>query len=156
MRDGERPRFLGAVFSGVPVKAGDRFERPSAGGGGLGDPLERDPALVVEDVIDGYVTLRGAERDYGVVCEAVDPEIDDWRVDIAATDSLRKRIRQARAEWLDDAPDSVVDRLRKGEISITDAIRRHGVICNWDDYTLLPETTRQFRAAMKMHANTQI
>jgi N-methylhydantoinase B len=156
MRDGERPRFLGAVFSGVPVKAGDRFERPSAGGGGLGDPLERDPALVLEDLIDGYVTLRGAERDYGVVCEAVDPEIDDWRVDIAATDSLRKRIRQARAEWLDEAPDSVVDRLRKGEISITDAIRRHGVICNWDDYTLLPETTRQFRAAMKMHANTQM
>jgi hypothetical protein len=50
----------------------------------------------------------------------------------------------------------VVDRLRKGEISITDAIRRHGVICNCDDYTLLPETTRQFRAAMKMHANAQI
>ena len=155
MREGERPRFLGAVFSGVPVHAGDRFERPSAGGGGLGDPLERDPALVLEDVIDGYVTVRGAERDYEVVVKGVDPEIDDWRIDTVATDALRKRMRQARAEWLEEAPDSVVDRLRKGEISVTDAIRRHGVICDWDDYTLLPETTRQFRAAMKMHAGGQ-
>jgi N-methylhydantoinase B len=155
MRDGERPRFLGAVFSGVPVNAGDRFERPSAGGGGLGDPLERDPALVLEDVIDGYVTVDGAERDYGVVVKGVDPEIDKWRIDPDATDAHRKRMRQARAGWLDEAPDSVVDRLRKGEISITDAIRRYGVICDWDDCTLLPETTRQFRAAMKMHAGGQ-
>jgi N-methylhydantoinase B len=155
MRDGERPRFLGAVFSGVPVNAGDRFERPSAGGGGLGDPLERDPALVLEDVIDGYVTVGGAERDYGVVVKGVDPEIDNWRIDPDATDAHRKRMRQARAGWLDEAPDSVVDRLRKGEISITDAIRRYGVICDWDDCTLLPETTRQFRAAMKMHAAGQ-
>ena len=151
-RDGERPRFLGAVFSAVPVRAGDRFDRPSAGGGGLGDPLERDPAQVLEDVIDGYVTAKGAERDYGVVVKAVDPEIDDWQIDAAATDASRKRIRQARAGWLDEAPDSIVERLRKGEITVTDAIRRHGVICDWNDYTLLPETTRQFRAAMKMRS----
>src|SRR5262249_58098399 len=41
-RDGERT-FLGAVFSNVPCGAGDEFTRPSAGGGGFGDPLERDP-----------------------------------------------------------------------------------------------------------------
>ena len=55
-------------------------------------------------MIDGYVTVRGAERDYGVVVKGVDPEIDDWRIDTAATDALRKRIRQARAEWLEEAP----------------------------------------------------
>ena len=104
-------------------------------------------------MIDGYVTVRGAERDYGVVVKGADPEIDDWRIDPTATDELRKRMRQARAGWLDEAADSVVDRLRNGEMSITDAIRRYGVICDWDDYTLLPETTRQFRAAMKMHAD---
>jgi N-methylhydantoinase B len=155
-REGERPRFLGAVFSGVPVIPGDRFERPSAGGGGLGDPLERDPAQVLEDVIDGYVTVRGAEHDYGVVIKPVDPEVDDWHIDAAATDALRNRMRQARLGWLEEAPESVVERLRNGEISVADAIRRHGVICDWNDYTVLPETTRQFRAAMKMHAGVHI
>jgi N-methylhydantoinase B len=47
---GEGERFLGAVFSNVDVGEGDVFERPSAGGGGLGDPLERDPEAVCEDV----------------------------------------------------------------------------------------------------------
>jgi hypothetical protein len=64
-------------------------------------------------------------------------------------------MRQARAGWLDEAPDTVVERLRNGEISVTDTIRRYGVICDWNDYTLLPETTRQFRAAMKLHAGAQ-
>ena len=36
-------------------------------GGGWGDPLERDPDLVRRDVRDGYVTIAGAARDYGVV-----------------------------------------------------------------------------------------
>jgi N-methylhydantoinase B len=37
------------------------------GGGGYGDPLERDPQAVLEDVIAGYVSIKAAERDYGVV-----------------------------------------------------------------------------------------
>jgi N-methylhydantoinase B len=156
MREGERPRFLGAVFSGVPLNPGDRFERPSAGGGGLGDPLERDPAQVLEDVIDGYVTVQGAERDYGVVANALDAEIDDWHIDAAATETLRAEMRRARAGWLKETPESVVERLRNGEISKTDAIRRYGVICDWNDYTLLPETTRQFRAAMMMRASAKL
>ena len=155
-RPGERPRLSWCRVlrrSGFP---GDKFERPSAGGGGLGDPLERDPALVLEDVIDGYVTVQGAERDYGVVVKAVDPEIDDWRVDGAATEALRNRMRQARASWLEEEPEAVVERLRSGEIGVTEAIRRHGVICDWNDFTLLPETTRQFRAAMKTHAGGKL
>jgi hypothetical protein len=43
----------------VDVGPGD-LTRPSAGGGGFGDPLERDPEAVVEDVADGYVTLERA------------------------------------------------------------------------------------------------
>ncbi len=39
----DEERFLGAVFSDVPIRSGDTFTRPSAGGGGFGDPLERDP-----------------------------------------------------------------------------------------------------------------
>lgn len=37
------------------------------GGGGYGDPFERDPERVLEDVINGYVSIEAAERDYGVV-----------------------------------------------------------------------------------------
>jgi N-methylhydantoinase B len=39
----------------------------SGGGAGWGDAYDRDPSAVLEDVIDGYVSLEGAARDYGVV-----------------------------------------------------------------------------------------
>jgi N-methylhydantoinase B len=56
----------------------------TAGGGGFGDPLERDPRKVLEDVLEGYVSLRGARDDYGVV---VDPET--MELDEEATGRLR-------------------------------------------------------------------
>ena len=68
-------RFLGAIFSNVEIDEGDFFTRPSAGGGGYGDPLERDPDAVCEDVIDGYVTIDRALKDYGVVVEEIDAEL---------------------------------------------------------------------------------
>jgi N-methylhydantoinase B len=37
------------------------------GGGGYGDPFERDPQAVLDDVLNGYVTCDAAARDYGVV-----------------------------------------------------------------------------------------
>ena len=150
MRPGEPPKFLGAVFSGVPMEPGDRFTRPSAGGGGLGDPMERAPAAVLEDIIDGYVTQAGAARDYGVVVREIDAELDQLEVDAAATDAARAKIRVERNAWLSTEPQSVAVRLRNGEISIEEAIRRYGVICDWNDGSLLPKTTEQFRAAMRM------
>ena len=45
------------------------------GGGGWGDPFTRDPELVKRDVRDGYVTIAGAARDYGVAVVG-DPEED--------------------------------------------------------------------------------
>ena len=56
-RAGGEPKYMGAIFSNVPVGEGDHFTRPSAGGGGMGDPLERDPEAVLEDVIDEYVSV---------------------------------------------------------------------------------------------------
>ena len=103
--DGER--FLGANFSGVAVEEGDEFERPSAGGGGLGDPLERDAEEVLEDVIDGYVTLERAATDYGVVVEEVDAELAEYRVDADATEKLRAEQREGRVAKLDEDPESV-------------------------------------------------
>jgi N-methylhydantoinase B len=150
MREGHPPRFLGAVFSGVPMQPGDRFTRPSAGGGGLGDPLERSPAAVLEDIIDGYVTKAGAARDYGVIVNEIDAELDQWEIDEVATKAARAKIKKERNSWLSAEPESVAARLRKGEISIEETIRRHGVICDWNDGSLLPKTTEQFRAAMRM------
>ncbi|HEY3080605.1 MAG TPA: hydantoinase B/oxoprolinase family protein [Chloroflexota bacterium] len=54
----------------IPLKKGDLFRHDMAGGGGFGDPLERDPARVREDVLDGKVSVEAARRDYGV---RVDP-----------------------------------------------------------------------------------
>ena len=68
----------------------------------------------------------------------------------AATDAARAKIRVERNAWLSTEPQSVAVRLRNGEISIEEAIRRYGVICDWNDGSLLPKTTEQFRAAMRM------
>jgi N-methylhydantoinase B len=141
--------FLGAVFSNVPVHGGNKFIRPSAGGGGLFDPLERDPAMVVEDVIDDYVSLEGARRDYGVVIDPIDPELDDFRVDEGATKALRDELRAEQSSWFDVPAEDVAMKLQKGEIDRHTAIRRHGVICDWDTNTLLPRSTEQFREAAK-------
>jgi N-methylhydantoinase B len=62
----------------------------NAGAGGWGDPLDRDPEAVKRDVRDGYVTLEGAARDYGVVVSG-DPDEDPEGLvlDLEATGRLR-------------------------------------------------------------------
>ena len=53
-------------FANVAVTDGDEIRIDSAGGGGYGDPRERDPRLVVRDVAQGFVSPAAAERRYGV------------------------------------------------------------------------------------------
>jgi N-methylhydantoinase B len=62
----------------------------NAGGGGWGDPLQRDPEVVKRDVRDGYVSIEGAARDYGVVVTG-DPDEDPEGLvlDLEATERLR-------------------------------------------------------------------
>jgi N-methylhydantoinase B len=147
-RDGEES-FLGAVFSGVPCRSGDRFTRPSAGGGGFGDPLERSTAAVVEDVADGYVSIERAMKDYGVVVREVDAELAQYEVDEEATAAERERIATERLGWLEEDPAAVAERYRSGEVDQLDAIRRHGVILDWGTGELLAKTTEQFRAMLR-------
>ncbi len=64
------------------LEQGDGFTHVSAGGGGFGDPFERDPAAVLEDVLDEKVSLPAARERYGVV-------IADGHVDAGATRDLR-------------------------------------------------------------------
>jgi N-methylhydantoinase B len=69
----------------------------SNGGGGWGDPLEREPDRVKVDVRDGYVSIEGAARDYGVVIVG-DPDEDPegLTVDLEATEGLRASRREER------------------------------------------------------------
>jgi N-methylhydantoinase B len=145
----DKEEFMGTIFSNVPLKKGDEFRKPSAGGGGLGDPLERDPKLVLEDVIDGYVTLGRAAKDYGVVIRAIDPEILHYEIDQKVTEEERKLIRRHRKGWLKEDPEKIVQMFRDGEIDILDTIRKYGVIINLKTNALLPKTTNQFREMLQ-------
>jgi len=74
-----------------PVSAEDRVVFLTAGGGGWGDPLARDPDFVANDVREGYIS-PAATAAYGVV---LNPTTGD--VDVAATKALRARLRQHRS-----------------------------------------------------------
>ena len=50
----------------VQLAPADRLDADPPGGSGYGDPRERDPERVLRDVVDGYVSLEAAEREYGV------------------------------------------------------------------------------------------
>jgi N-methylhydantoinase B len=52
--------------SGVPIAPGERVTCVSAGGGGYGDPLSREPEAVRRDVAFGYVSREAALAVYGV------------------------------------------------------------------------------------------
>ena len=82
-----------AMPSKVPyhnAKAGDRLVSLGPNGGGYGDPLERDPAAVLGDMLDGYVSAESARAEYGVV-------IAGKRVDLDATARLRRERAAAPA-----------------------------------------------------------
>jgi N-methylhydantoinase B len=74
----------GNPFGLTHLKPGDIVTIDAAGGGGHGNPLERDPEMVESDVIEGYVSLEKAKKDYGVV---LDPKT--LKVDIEETKKLR-------------------------------------------------------------------
>jgi N-methylhydantoinase B len=63
-----------------------RITIASPGGGGFGSPLQRDPAAVLRDVIDGVVSPGQALETYGVVLTG-----DPLEVDVAGTTALRTR-----------------------------------------------------------------
>jgi N-methylhydantoinase B len=67
----------------IDLEAGDVISFQLAGGGGYGDPFQRDPEAVVRDVRLGLVSSQAAERDYGVVLG------EGLSVDIDATNRLR-------------------------------------------------------------------
>jgi N-methylhydantoinase B len=68
----------------LPLHAGDVLTVQTGGGGGWGDPFERDPEAVLQDVIDGLLSRERAAERYGVVVNDTLPRVDDL-----ATQDLR-------------------------------------------------------------------
>jgi N-methylhydantoinase B len=75
----------------VPMDAGQRLNYDYGGGGGWGDPLDRDPEAVLDDVLDEYVSLAAAERDYGVVLTG---SLED--LTLAVDETATKELRESR------------------------------------------------------------
>jgi N-methylhydantoinase B len=99
-------REMDGLVDGQPVRAGEVIRIRTTGGGGWGDPLDRDPRRVARDVGDGKVSVTAARSDYGVVLrgkrpeagahEAGAPDAGEPEVDAAATAELRARLRADR------------------------------------------------------------
>ncbi len=87
----------------ITFRRGDVFRHELAGGGGWGDPLERDPEMVLTDVRNELVSAQAAARDYGVVIDCA-----AWFVDTQATGALRAKLSQVRPEVPDIAWHDVV------------------------------------------------
>ncbi|WP_370618289.1 hydantoinase B/oxoprolinase family protein [Mumia qirimensis] len=92
---GPRERVVEALADAEPVRAGEVIRIRTTGGGGWGDPLERDPALVVRDVAWAKVSRRGARDDYGVVLTDGDGGVG---YDAEATRALRAERAASRRD----------------------------------------------------------
>ncbi|HKC98037.1 MAG TPA: hypothetical protein VKG20_08380, partial [Methylomirabilota bacterium] len=65
---------------------GDVVSFQQSGAGGYGDPFERDPGRVLADVLDDYVSIEAARRDYGVIITGTGADLS---IDQNATHRLR-------------------------------------------------------------------
>ena len=89
--DGEQIKLPSKVEN-VPVHRGDRLIFSTAGAGGLGDPLTREPERVAVEVRAGLVSVEAAGSQYGVVVSR------SGEVDESATTAGRERTRARRGE----------------------------------------------------------
>jgi len=78
---------MSSKFHGLAVRTNDVMAYYSPCGGGDGSPLERDPARVLDDVLDGFCSPGDAADVYGVVLD-----LDAGKVDLIATQKRRARM----------------------------------------------------------------
>jgi N-methylhydantoinase B len=86
----EDAEFRPMAGARIPVSVGASAIVRTGGGGGWGDPLERDVGKVVEDVREDMISREAARDLYGVVLD------DDFRLDLVATEALRLEMRARR------------------------------------------------------------
>ena len=87
---GGKPASVGVKVGSYPLKKGDIVHVRTGGGGGYGDPFEREPEKVREDVIDRLISLEHAAESYGVVLN------DDLTVDVSQTEEKRRQLKSDR------------------------------------------------------------
>ena len=92
IRDG-KDIWDGGRVSNFILKKNDIVSIRSGGGGGWGDPLERDSQLVLEDYMNGLITLETANKSYGIFIN-----LEKLIVDLEATKKLREEMRRKRSE----------------------------------------------------------
>jgi N-methylhydantoinase B len=80
---GQKDELHKLKINGLQVRPGDVVKFRTGGGGGFGNPWERDPARVQEDIIDRYINPLEAEHEYGVIIR------DDLTIDEVATRACR-------------------------------------------------------------------
>jgi N-methylhydantoinase B len=100
--------------SGFPLAVGDLVIMETSGGGGYGDPLDRDPAKVALDVAEGTISRAIAEAAYGVVFAAE-------AVDAVATRARRRALGAARVS-VDLYPTDALDETRVSGIVLSRAL----------------------------------
>jgi N-methylhydantoinase B len=83
IESGEETKLL--KIEQFAVKKGSRVVTVTGGGGGYGDPLERDPEMVRADVMDGFVSREAARDTYGVIIAD-----DNFQIDLKETKKLRE------------------------------------------------------------------
>ncbi len=91
---GPTERVLPGLVDDEPIPAGTLIRIETTGGGGWGDPLEREPELVGRDVLQGTVSERAAREEYGTVVRVIDGA--SFEIEGEATEALRARLRAQR------------------------------------------------------------
>jgi len=115
---------------------GDILYTECMGGGGYGNPLDRDPEKIRLDVRDEYISVKRARNVYGVVIDpaSLTDNPEDVAVDMAATEALRKKLRDdPRYHNVDDVREDV----RAGKISVQEAKEKYAVVIKEDDGRLV-------------------
>lgn len=118
-------RYIEPKETGIVQGPDDVLQIHYPAAAGFGDPAERDPALVAEDVSEGYVTPEGARRDYFVVV-AEGEEEGEWEVDEAATASCRAEEMERRRSTSRDpgeTPAGAREVSGTGSVELADAVR---------------------------------
>jgi N-methylhydantoinase B len=107
------PSPLPGKVSGYPLLVGDLVIMETSGGGGYGDPLDREPADVALDVAEGTISLAVADAAFGVVFDGHGP-------DETATRERRRALRAARVA-VELHPTEVLDETRVSGIVLSEA-----------------------------------
>lgn len=104
--------YLNLAHAPVPYNEGDTFYVPVSGGAGYGDPLQRDPQSVLNDVRSGRTSGEAARDVYKVVYEPSTLRLDAASTDAARAEARRERLSRAKPydafvrDWSKQAPPS--------------------------------------------------